>query len=100
MFAAFGYKPRSQANGSRRTAAVGNRLTVDPRTLTPLVLVRIQVPQPNIFPDKVSVSVLANRILENNRCTCAAHSPAQYHLALFWIKSGRLINRKQLGLIA
>ena len=28
------------------TATVGNRLTVDPRTLTPLVLVRIQVPQP------------------------------------------------------
>ena len=26
--------------------ALGNRLTVDPRTLTPLVLVRIQVPQP------------------------------------------------------
>ena len=25
---------------------MGNRLTVDPRTLTPLVLVRIQVPQP------------------------------------------------------
>ena len=25
---------------------LGNRLTVDPRTLTPLVLVRIQVPQP------------------------------------------------------
>ena len=29
------------------TATVGNRLTVDPRTLTPLVLVRIQVPQPS-----------------------------------------------------
>lgn len=28
-------------------AVLGNRLTVDPRTLTPLVLVRIQVPQPN-----------------------------------------------------
>ena len=28
------------------TAQLGNRLTVDPRTLTPLVLVRIQVPQP------------------------------------------------------
>ena len=27
-------------------ALLGNRLTVDPRTLTPLVLVRIQVPQP------------------------------------------------------
>ena len=27
-------------------ALMGNRLTVDPRTLTPLVLVRIQVPQP------------------------------------------------------
>ena len=29
------------------SALLGNRLTVDPRTLTPLVLVRIQVPQPN-----------------------------------------------------
>ena len=29
--------------------ALGNRLTVDPRTLTPLVLVRIQVPQPNLI---------------------------------------------------
>lgn len=28
---------------------LGNRLTVDPRTLTPLVLVRIQVPQPSFF---------------------------------------------------
>ena len=28
-------------------ALLGNRLTVDPRTLTPLVLVRIQVPQPS-----------------------------------------------------
>ncbi len=28
------------------TGLLGNRLTVDPRTLTPLVLVRIQVPQP------------------------------------------------------
>ena len=28
---------------------LGNRLTVDPRTLTPLVLVRIQVPQPFSF---------------------------------------------------
>ena len=29
---------------------LGNRLTVDPRTLTPLVLVRIQVPQPPSLP--------------------------------------------------
>ena len=36
-----------------RVAALGNRLTVDPRTLTPLVLVRIQVPQPNNFNDLV-----------------------------------------------
>ena len=28
---------------------LGNRLTVDPRTLTPLVLVRIQVPQPRFY---------------------------------------------------
>src|SRR5262249_44412879 len=32
-----------------RGLLLGNRLTVDPRTLTPLVLVRIQVPQPCTF---------------------------------------------------
>ena len=32
-----------------RQRLLGNRLTVDPRTLTPLVLVRIQVPQPHLF---------------------------------------------------
>ena len=31
---------------------LGNRLTVDPRTLTPLVLVRIQVPQPSCSSEK------------------------------------------------
>ena len=31
---------------------LGNRLTVDPRTLTPLVLVRIQVPQPKVSQTK------------------------------------------------
>jgi len=31
---------------SAKSRPLGNRLTVDPRTLTPLVLVRIQVPQP------------------------------------------------------
>ena len=38
----------TQAVGNSRTqlALLGNRLTVDQRTLTPLVLVRIQVPQP------------------------------------------------------
>ncbi len=38
----------TEAVGHSWTAArlLGNRLTVDPRTLTPLVLVRIQVPQP------------------------------------------------------
>src|SRR6056297_1389249 len=36
---------------------MGHRLTVDPRTLTPLVLVRIQVPQPNHVND----------LAENNR---------------------------------
>lgn len=39
---------------------LGNRLTVDPRTLTPLVLVRIQVPQPNCFPKSLkSAGLLA-----------------------------------------
>ena len=40
----------TQAVGNNRTqlALLGNRLTVDQRTLTPLVLVRIQVPQPNL----------------------------------------------------
>ena len=39
--------PRT-SSGRYRPApdSLGNRLTVDPRTLTPLVLVRIQVPQP------------------------------------------------------
>ncbi|CAH2399410.1 hypothetical protein MES4922_210251 [Mesorhizobium ventifaucium] len=32
--------------GFQQPRLLGNRLTVDPRTLTPLVLVRIQVPQP------------------------------------------------------
>jgi hypothetical protein len=31
---------------------LGNRLTVDQRTLTPLVLVRIQVPQPTTLMRK------------------------------------------------
>lgn len=44
----FVYKPGTPTGTAR---ALGNRLTVDPRTLTPLVLVRIQVPQP-IFPWK------------------------------------------------
>ena len=39
--------PPTTPTGFAPTAALGNRLTVDPRTLTPLVLVRIQVPQPN-----------------------------------------------------
>jgi hypothetical protein len=38
--------PPTTPTGFAPTAALGNRLTVDPRTLTPLVLVRIQVPQP------------------------------------------------------
>ncbi len=38
--------PPTNPTGFAPTAALGNRLTVDPRTLTPLVLVRIQVPQP------------------------------------------------------
>lgn len=41
--------PPTNPTGFAPTAALGNRLTVDPRTLTPLVLVRIQVPQPNIL---------------------------------------------------
>lgn len=32
---------------------LGNRLTVDPRTLTPLVLVRIQVPQPIVLQNRL-----------------------------------------------
>ena len=46
----FGYKPRTSSAAECR-ASLGNRLTVDPRTLTPLVLVRIQVPQP-ILPKR------------------------------------------------
>lgn len=40
--------PPTNPTGFAPTAALGNRLTVDPRTLTPLVLVRIQVPQPTL----------------------------------------------------
>lgn len=43
------YKPPHRSATKRRPPRrrlLGNRLTVDPRTLTPLVLVRIQVPQP------------------------------------------------------
>lgn len=39
--------PPHRRDGQRPPATLGNRLTVDQRTLTPLVLVRIQVPQPN-----------------------------------------------------
>ena len=38
--------PTSSGRYRSATFRLGNRLTVDPRTLTPLVLVRIQVPQP------------------------------------------------------
>ena len=41
-------KGASSAARISRAGLLGNRLTVDPRTLTPLVLVRIQVPQPTI----------------------------------------------------
>ena len=44
----FGHSPTMWCPfGQPPPPAVGNRLTVDPRTLTPLVLVRIQVPQPS-----------------------------------------------------
>lgn len=42
-------KSRGTIAATLFAAALGNRLTVDPRTLTPLVLVRIQVPQPRDF---------------------------------------------------
>ena len=54
-----GCRPVAPVSGSRvgpAAEALGNRLTVDPRTLTPLVLVRIQVPQPSKIKD-LSVSV-------------------------------------------
>ncbi|SJM30051.1 hypothetical protein BQ8482_120106 [Mesorhizobium delmotii] len=40
---------RHRRRGFLQPRLLGNRLTVDPRTLTPLVLVRIQVPQPSNF---------------------------------------------------
>ncbi len=60
------YKPPHRSATKRRPPRrrlLGNRLTVDPRTLTPLVLVRIQVPQPTahqVFDiiDKIAVSTL------------------------------------------
>ena len=36
---------------------MGNSLTVEQRTLTPSVLVRIQVPQPNVFKDLAKISI-------------------------------------------
>ena len=45
------------------SAVLGNRLTVDPRTLTPLVLVRIQVPQPKIFNDLALIHLNSCRIM-------------------------------------
>src|SRR5207245_7228516 len=45
---------------------LGNRLTVDPRTLTPLVLVRIQVPQPldsiSLFAISQKSEISLNRV--------------------------------------
>jgi hypothetical protein len=42
----FVYKPASQAPATPEPAMLGNSSTVERRTLTPLILVRIQVPQP------------------------------------------------------
>ena len=51
---------------------MGNRLTVDPRTLTPLVLVRIQVPQPaNSRKSQIKVLSHPGRRLQNGRGVCS-----------------------------
>lgn len=42
----FVYKPASQAPAKPVSPLLGNSSTVERRTLTPLILVRIQVPQP------------------------------------------------------
>ena len=54
---------------------LGNRLTVDPRTLTPLVLVRIQVPQPAIFQVIDIVEIIG---LKNSYSQLIRPSDAQY----------------------
>src|SRR5690606_37129455 len=57
-----GYKPPTPSGAA---PLLGNRLTVDPRTLTPLVLVRIQVPQPILpkSPDSLVFPAVPDPVL-------------------------------------
>ena len=48
------YLAAHQAPGPFGPAALGDSSTVEQRTLTPLILVRIQVPQPFASPEKDS----------------------------------------------
>jgi hypothetical protein len=51
-----------RGNGCLGRGPVGDRSTVEPRTLTPLILVRIQVPQPGILLKSLRIcSFLARR---------------------------------------
>ncbi len=60
---------------------MGNRLTVDPRTLTPLVQVRILVPQPLYFNDLAEIEHIRNprlrRVALNlpRRTSCSGRLP-------------------------
>src|SRR5690606_17668506 len=60
--------------------AVGNRLTVDPRTLTPLVLVRIQVPQPSKINDLEGMALREVRAM-SHLCRIGGR---QKSFALLW----------------
>lgn len=59
-------KPAASLRTRPLCRELGNRLTVDQRTLTPLVLVRIQVPQPTRMPLRIS-SVSATRRSRDHR---------------------------------
>lgn len=52
----------TQVGCAVQTAALGDSLTVEQRTLTPLVLVRIQVPQPNSSISKTALAGFPYRI--------------------------------------
>ena len=64
--------------------SLGNRLTVDPRTLTPLVLVRIQVPQPLYFNDLEIFVCDVPLVLREFRVTLREFHPANHQ---FWALS-------------
>lgn len=93
------YKPPAPALSGQRL--LGNRLTVDPRTLTPLVLVRIQVPQPTIFlpsswavilPEFFDTFTACNRLSLSGtakRASIEARIRSNVSICCFWAHSLR-----------